>query len=171
MTIFRSEDCRDIGRNSAHKVELEINQEGDATLICPCCEGSGKHADQPGNNPMAQVYQCKTCQGRGTLTPRMRTVRASWNGASLSDQLNIKPSRHQEQTWHIHGLGEEREATGSTVEMIKLAHLILEKMEPAGRMERLEWVKEYRRLSPSATLKEAMQAFNRERPQPREITA
>ena len=97
----------------------------------------------------------------------MRTVRASWNGISLSNQLNLKASRHEEQTWHIHGLGEKREATGSTVEMVKLAHLILDKMEPTRQMERLEWVKEYRRIKTSSTLQEAMRAFDQERGEPR----
>ena len=167
MTGFKPEDCLDIDRKETHKVELEIDQEGNATIICPCCEGEGEHPDRPGNDPTAQVYPCQTCEGRGTLKPRMRTVRASWNGISLSNQLNLKASRHEEQTWHIHGLGEKREATGSTVEMVKLAHLILDKMEPTRQMERLEWVKEYRRIKTSSTLQEAMRAFDQERGEPR----
>ena len=167
MNKFMPEECLDIGRKETYKVELEIDQEGDATIICPCCEGDGEHPDRAGNDPTAQVYQCQTCEGRGTLKPRMRTVRASWNGISLSNQLNLKPSRHEEQTWHIHGLGEKREATGSTVEMVKLAHLILDKMEPAGKMERLAWVTEYRRIKTSSTLQEAMQAFDQERGEPK----
>ena len=167
MNKFMPEECLDIGRKETYKVELEIDQEGNATIICPCCEGDGEHPDRAGNDPTAQVYQCQTCDGRGTLKPRMRTVRASWNGISLSNQLNLKASRHEEQTWNIHGLGEKREATGSTVEMVKLAHLILDKMEPAGKMERLAWVTEYRRIKTSSTLQEAMQAFDQERGEPK----
>ena len=51
MTGFKPEDCLDIGRKETHKVELEIDQEGDATIICPCCEGEGEHPDRPGNDP------------------------------------------------------------------------------------------------------------------------
>ena len=74
MNKFMPEECLDIGKKETYKVELEIDQEGDATIICPCCEGDGEHPDRAGNDPTAQVYQCQTCEGRGTLKPRMKKI-------------------------------------------------------------------------------------------------
>ena len=145
-------------------MELEVNRDGEAMLRCPCCEGAGEHRNRPGNDPTAMNYNCRTCDGMGNIAPDLRTISTGWKGASLDSRLNIKPSRFQEKTWHIHGRRESESAAGSTKKVVELAHLILSELEPVGSMGKLEWVKAYRKLMSSATLQEAEEAHQREHP-------
>ena len=167
MTRYTPEDCHDLSEAGSYRAELEIDQSGEITLTCPCCEGSGEHTDRPGNDPDALDYSCRTCDGRGVIAPRLSTVIPAWKGASLGGKLSITPSRQEEKTWHIHGPSPAERATGSTRTVVQLAHTVLVHLEKVGEISRLEWIKQYRRLSPSVTYEGATEAYLKQFPEAR----
>ena len=167
MTRYTPEDCLDLSEAGSHRAELEIDRNGEITLSCPCCEGSGEHTDLPGNNPQALEYSCRTCDGRGVIAPRLSTVIPAWKGASLGVKLSITPSREEENTWYIHGQSPAERATGSTRTVVQLAHTILDHLERVEQVSRLGWIKQYRRLSPSVTYEGATEAYLKQFPEAR----
>ena len=164
MTATKGEECTDIRIPGAYRMELEVSRDGEAMLRCPCCEGAGEHQDRPGNDPMAMNYNCRTCDGMGNIAPNLRTISAGWKGTSLGSRLNIKPSRFQEKTWHIHGMCESESAAGSAGKVVELAHLILSRLESVGSMGKLERLKAHRTLMIAANLQETEEAHQREHP-------
>ena len=119
-----------------------MSRDGEAMLRRPCCEGAGEHQDQPSNNPMAMNHNCRTCEGMG----------------------NIKPSRFQEKTLHIHGRRESESAADSSRKVVELAHLTLNNPGPESSMEKPDWPKVHRKLMSSATRQEDEEGYHRKHP-------
>ena len=171
MTRHSAKDCLDLEQPGEFRVELEVGRGGEITLSCPCCEGSGEHADRPGNDPMTLHHQCWTCEGKGVIVPDLSIGPASWPGASINGKLKIRPNRRERNSWHIHGGRESDNATGSTKAVLELAHRIIDNLERTQGISQLRWVKEYRTLLPSATLEEATHAYLKEHPEPEKARA
>ncbi len=168
-------ECTDINEKGVYVLEMEVRTNGTRSLVCPCCLGSSEHSSLPGNNPDNVDYPCRTCDGAGDLDKvipingeRQKPGRGpawepAWAGAEISSRLAIRPSSG-DGWWNIHGGQEAQNGMGDSKEVMQLVHLILEHLEPAKKLHRLQWVKDYRKLNPAAGLQHAMEAWNREHP-------
>ncbi len=169
MKTHELPECTDINAKGAYSLDLEVREDGSRRLVCPCCQGSGEHPSHPGNNPDGLDPPCGTCQGEGDLDKiipisrrkRGRRREPVWNGSTISDWLSIRPSKDLDDWWNIHSKWEGQFGIGNTLDIVKLAHLILHHLEPVNGLDQVQWVKDYRRLNPSATLQQAMQAWDR----------
>ena len=85
-----------------------------------------------------------------------------WDGAEITSRLGIHPISELPGFWSIHGEWDGQSATGSTTEMVRLAHLILENLDDPRTpgMKKMDWLKEYRTRT-GANLRTAMAAWDR----------
>ncbi len=174
MTTREPGGCADINVKGAYPVELEVREDGTRRLACPCCQGSGEHGTLAGSGPGDPYYPCWTCGGEGDLDPVILTAgekqerrrEPGWEGVEISNRLSIRSDGDVQDWWNIHGKWDGQCGMGSTREAVRLARLILDRLEPVETLDRLQWVKDYRRLNQKATLQQAMAAWDREHPHP-----
>ena len=100
--------------------------------------------------------------------PDEKPVENQWEGAEITNRLSIRPSDDIPGWWVISGKWEGQSATADTHDMMRLARLILARLSPTPGETRVGWVKRYRAEHHGATLRQALDAFEREHPAIRE---
>ena len=165
------QECRDILEHGEMTLLTEVHRDGNMTVLCPCCGGSGEHDTHSGNDPANCAYPCRTCGGTGALNdlPELRTeavprkdVRwTGWN--SPSGRIRVAPVPTQEGRWRVSGRVPGQSAETTAEELVQMALTIIRELENRGSTEKLDWIREYRRLLPQADLPEAKEAWEQSR--------
>ena len=161
MTIL--EECMELTKG-AMQTELEIRADGRIHVLCPCCEGAGEHDTLPGNNPDNNVYRRRTCEGQGDIDREFRESHRSpqetnpdWPGTAVTSELELR--RDDGGTWMI-GTGPDGHITQE--QLVRFAHRILGNLESSREINRNEWIRQYRRLSPGKSIRAAEAAWKEE---------
>lgn len=172
MSRLTIQECRDLLEPGERTLQAEVHRDGTMTILCPCCEGCGEHDTHSGNDPGNCAHPCGSCGGTGTLNdlPELRTetrpgrdVRwTGWN--SPSGAVRVRPVTAREGGWRISGPAAGRGAETDAGELVQMARAITRNLENRGSTERLDWIRDYRRLVHRADLQEAREAWERSHP-------
>ena len=172
MTGLIAGECHDIQGPGEMKLELEVHRDGTVTVLCPCCGGCGEHDSHAGNDPRNCAYPCRTCGGKGMLNhlPQIRPEeppgqQPTWKGWRCpAGRLSLAPVPGQPGRWAIRGAPASGHPEASTADLLRMAREITLNLEAPESIERLDWVREYRRLIPRASLLEAQEEWGRAHP-------